>query len=122
MELPITERIRKRKAIGNTFLDKEYSAVSQENNPLLKIQVEKNLADFKEGDPVLLHREGDRFGIKCNIYSFDNDENTITIEVHRRIVPADLKAYHDIPLSLDRDLVDLRPNVYSHFTSTLPFD
>ena len=63
MELPITERIRKRKAIGNTFLDKEYSAVSQENNRLLKIQVEKNLADFKEGDPVLLHSEGDRFGI-----------------------------------------------------------
>ncbi len=122
MELPITERIRKRKAIGNTFLDKEYSAVSQENNRLLKIQVEKNLADFKEGDPVLLHSEGDRFGIKCNIYSFDNEENTITIEVHRRNIPTDLKAYHDIPLSLDRDLVDLRPNVYSHFTSTLPYD
>lgn len=122
MELPITERIRKRKAIGNTFLDKEYSAISQENNRLLKIQVEKNLADFKEGDPVLLHSERDRFGIKCNVYSFDNEENTITIEVHRRNVPADLKAYHDIPLSLDRDLVDLRPNVYSHFTSTLPYD
>ena len=70
MELPITERIRKRKAIGNTFLDKEYREVSQENYRLLKIHVEKNLADFKEGDPVILHNEGEKSGIKCNIHYF----------------------------------------------------
>lgn len=122
MELPITERIRKRKAISNALLDKEYNAISQENYRLLKIHVEKNLADFKEGDPVFLHKEGEKSGIKCNIHSFDNDENTITIEVFPRNMPTDIKAYHDIPLSLDRDLVDLRPNVYSHFTSTLPND
>lgn len=122
MELPIKERVRKRKAIENVYLDKEFGEDSKENYRLLKLHFTKNLADFKEGDPVLLHAEGAKTGIKCNIHSFDNEDNIITIEVFPRNLPGDLSTYYDITLSLDRDLVDLRPNVYSHFTSVLPMD
>ena len=48
MTLPVKERIRKRKAIENVMLDKEYSAISPENHILLKANVKVNISDFKE--------------------------------------------------------------------------
>ena len=50
MKLSIKDRIHKRKAIQNVFLDKEFSGTSDENYKLLKVTVKVNLADFKEGE------------------------------------------------------------------------
>lgn len=57
MKLPVKERIRKRKAIQNVFLDKKFSGLSDEQYKLLKVTVSVNLADFKEGECLILHKK-----------------------------------------------------------------
>lgn len=123
MKLPLKDRIRKRKAIGPVYLDKEYEAWSEEDKKLLKVTFEKNLSDFKEGDSVLLHKEDVVSGIKCNVNRFEGD-NTLIIEVYSGNLPNDsyMCSYYDTPLCLDKDIVDLRQSVYSNFLSELPRD
>lgn len=115
MKQPIKERIRKRKAISAVYLDKEYSEQSEENYRLFKVTFEKNLSDFKEGECLVLHKEEEIVsGIKCTINRFE-DDNTMVIEVYPTNVPSDIESYYDIPLCLDKDLVDLRRHVYDNF-------
>lgn len=122
IKLPIKERIRKRKAIESVYLDKEYSESAEQNYRLLKVTVEKNLSDFKEGDCLILHRyENIVDGIKCAINRFEND-NTIILEVFFSNLPLHIESYYDIPLYLDKDLLDLRETVYDNFIVKLPFD
>lgn len=52
MKLSIKERIRKRKAIKDVYLDKEFGGTSADNYILLKVKVGVNLADFKEGECI----------------------------------------------------------------------
>ena len=119
MALPVKDRIRKRKAIQSVFLDPIYHSVNEENFDLLRIKVGVNLSDFKEGECILLHKEGELTGIKCVLNSFEGDESII-IEVFPTNMPANLDSYYDIPLVLDRDFVDLRQYVIYPFTDTLP--
>ncbi|MBO5827586.1 MAG: hypothetical protein J6R59_03860 [Paludibacteraceae bacterium] len=115
MKQPIKERIRKRKAISAVYLDKEYSEQSEENYRLFKVTFEKNLSDFKEGECLVLHKEEEIVsGIKCTINRFE-DDNTMVIEVFPLNIPIDIESYYDIPLCLDKDLVDLRRHVYDNF-------
>ena len=118
MELPVKERIRKRKAIENVVLDKEYSEFSTENHVLLKAKVKVNLSDFKEGDCLLLHEERKHSGIKCTLYKFEDDE-TLILDVFPPNMPVDKDTYYDKNLILDKDLVDLRAYVYDSFVSEL---
>ena len=118
MKLPINDRIRKRKAIKDVFLDRGYREMSDENFVLLKVSMGVNLADFKEGEGLLLHKEGTSIGIKCALNSFIGDEGII-LEVFPPKMPANLEDYFDVPLILDRDLVDLRDSVYYSFLSSL---
>ena len=119
MKLDIKDRIRKRKAIKDLYLDRDFRGLSQENNNLFKVSVGVNLSDFKEGQYLLLHREGTTSGIKCWINSFEGDE-AIILEVYKDNLPSNLKSYYDVPLILDNDLVDLREFIYEHFISELP--
>lgn len=121
MKLPIKDRIRKRKAISHVYLDDEFSEYSEENYKLLKVTFEKNLSDFKEGECLVLHKENITSGIRCTINRFEHD-NTIIIEVFPPNLPSDLETYYDIPLCLDKDLVDLRQQVYDKFMIQLPSD
>lgn len=114
MKLSVDERIRKRKAIKSVFLDKGYSDTSGDNYKLIKVTIGVNLADFKEGECLILHKEDSLHGIPCRLYEFEND-NSLILEVYPPDMPSDLDSYEDIPLVLDKDKVDLRNNVYSHF-------
>lgn len=121
MKLPVKDRIRKRKAISSVYLDKEYSAYSDEGYKLLKVTFDKNLSDFKEGECLVLHKEEIVSGMKCTLNRFE-DDNTIIIEVFPPNLPFDIDSYYNTPLCLDKDLVDLRQHVYSNFLIKLPFE
>lgn len=122
MSLPVKDRIRKRKAIENVFLDRDYRGRSDESHVLLKITVGVNLSDFKEGEYLLLHKENRMSGIKCSLYAFEG-EDVLIIDVFPPDMPDSidaLEAYYDVPLYLDKDVVDLRESVYYPFLYSLP--
>ena len=119
MKLPVKDRIRKRKAIQSVFLDKEYRSNSDDNYVLLRVTFSVNLSDFKEGECLVLHKEDSTSGIECTLNSFEGDESII-IEVFPPKMPVDLGIYYDIPLILDKDVVDLRNPVYYPFVYSLP--
>lgn len=121
IDLPIKERVRKRKAIDNVYLDKDYSDMSPENERLLKLHIGANLSDFKEGDCLILHQDQVRDGIKCTLYKFEGEE-VIYVSVFPPNMPGVISVYHDKPLVLDKDCVDLRPNVYSRFIASLSYE
>lgn len=120
IKLPIEERIKKRKAIRNVLLDKDYREYTAENNILLKLHIKENLSDFKEGERVLLHKEHLNCGISCEITEFDGD-NIIIVEIYNYNFPSDLDNYYNLPLLLDKDYLDLRINVYDNFIVQLPY-
>lgn len=119
MDLSIEERIHKRKAIKSLYLDREFSG-REENYIHYKLLVSENLSDFKEGERVRLHKEGDYSGIKATINRFEDED--IIIEVYLAEIPSDLETYYDTPLYLDKDLVDLREHVYNPFLIKLSSD
>ena len=114
MMLPLKERIRKRKAIQSLYLVRDYNERSDENFNLLKLKVGVNLADFKEGDYLMLHREDRKSGIKCQLHEFQGDD-AIIIGVYPPDMPNNLDSYYETPLVLDKANVDLREHVYSYF-------
>ena len=118
MKLSLKDRIRKRKAVKDVFLDKEAQGVSPEGETLLKLNVSKNLSDFKEGECLILHKEELSSGIKCTINRFEGD-GVIMVSVFGMNMPSDLSSYYDKPLVLDKDCVDLRQHVYYNFTAEL---
>ena len=119
MSLPVKERVRKRKAISPVFLDTESERNPENGDELRKVHFTSNLSDFKEGDTLLLHKDGVSEGIECTLWRFEG-ENDIVLDIF--FVPAGIEAYYDTPLILDRNCVDLRPNVYDHFLCELPPD
>lgn len=124
MSLPVKERIRRRKAIQGVYLDREYREKSDEGHVLLKVTISVNLADFKEGDCLVLHKEGMQTGIKCSLYSFEGDYSII-LDVFPPDMPGsvdELNKYNDVPLLLDKDLVDLREHVFYKFLAELKTD
>ena len=121
MKLPVKERIRKRRAIQNVYLDHDYEERTDDNYILIKVSVAVNLSDFKEGECLVLHKEDSLYGIKCNLYSFIGD-NEILLEVFSPNMPASLDSFYDVPLLLDRDMVDLREHVFNPFLFHLSGD
>ena len=122
INLPIKDRIRKRKAIDNVYLKRfDFPERNEENKIKLSISFEKNLSDFKEGDAVVLHDGSPAFGIKSTIYSIV-DDNTIVLEVYPPNLPVPYDGYFDKPLQLDKDCVDLRENVFYKFLAELSHD
>ena len=119
MKLSVKERVRKRKAIQNVYLDKEFSETSENGYRLIKVNINVNLSDFKEGECLLLHKENTTLGIICSLYAFEGDD-TIILEVYPPNLPSDIESYYNIPLLLDKDKVDLRNNVYYPFIYNLP--
>ncbi len=118
MRLPLNDRIRRRKAIDSVFLDREFSGMSEDNYRLFRVSFSVNLSDFKEGECLVLHKEGTIAGIKCRLYGFDGDDR-IVLEVYPSEVPSDIESFYDEPLVLDKDKVDLRSNVYRPFVAML---
>ena len=118
MSLPVKDRIRKRRAIQSVYLNRDYRESSDDGYVLIKVSVGVNLADFKEGECLVLHKEGTLSGIQCTLHSFIGDEEII-LEVFPPNMPSAIDSYYDVPLLLDRDKVDLREHVYWHFTSQL---
>jgi len=122
MSLPIKDRIRKRKSIDSVFLKRFESLERNEDNKIkLSISFEKNLADFKEGDAVVLHDGSPAFGIKATIYSIV-DDNNIELEVYPPNLPIPYDGLFDKPLQLDKDCVDLRESVYYKFLAELSYE
>lgn len=119
MSLPVKERVRKRKAISPVFLDSESTRNPENGDELRKVHFSTNLSDFKEGDTLLLHKDGVNEGIGCTLWRFEG-ENDIVLDIFS--VPAGIETYYNKPLILDRNYVDLRPNVYDHFLSELSYD
>lgn len=119
MKLPIKDRIRKRKAIQSVYLDRDYRDKTEENYILLKLKVDVNLSDFKEGECLILHKENTTSGFECDLYSFEGD-NSIIIQVFPQKFPSDIESYYNIPLVLDKALVDIRTHVYYPFLACLP--
>lgn len=118
MGLPVKDRIRKRRAIQSVYLNHDYKESSDDGYVLIKVSVGVNLADFKEGECFVLHKEGTLSGIQCTLYSFIGDDEII-LEVFPPNMPSTIDSYFDVPLLLDRDKVDLREHVYWPFTSQL---
>jgi hypothetical protein len=58
MKLEVKDRIRKRRAIKDLYLDRNYHKISDDDNNLIRVTVSVNLSDFKEVQYLLLHREG----------------------------------------------------------------
>ena len=117
MSLSVKERVRKRKAIFPVFIDREFSHNPDNGNRLRKVHFATNLSDFKEGDSLLLHREGICEGIECTLWRFEG-ENDIIVDIYCE--PVAMDSYYDTPLVLDKNYVDLRPNVYHYFLYELP--
>lgn len=118
MSLPVKDRIRKRRAIQSVYLNRDYRESSDDGYVLIKVSVGVNLADFKEGECLVLHKEGTLSGIQCTLNSFIGDDGII-LEVFPPNMPSTIDSYYDVPLLLDRDKVDLREHVYWPFTSQL---
>lgn len=119
MNLPIKDRIRKCRTIQSVYLDRGYQEILENGHVLIKVSVGVNLADFKEGEYLILHKEDTVSGIQCTLNSFGKDDEII-LEVFPPNMPYCINSYYDVPLLLDRDMVDLREHVYWPFTSTLP--
>ena len=117
MSLSVKERIRKRKAIENVYLDDSYV---QDDDPeeemfIFKITFDINLSDFKEGETLILHDGSPDTGVKCRLHSFI-DDYSLLIEVYPPNLPNLWFNDHlNKPLLLDKDCVDLRNNVYNPF-------
>ena len=114
MKLPINDRIRKRKAIKDVYLDRDFYEYTEDGDRKYKLSYRSNLSDFKEGDYLLLHKEDEHRGIRCVLSSFDK-EGAIYIEISQYDWINDIEPYYDIPLILDKDYVDLRDNVFINF-------
>ena len=121
IKLPIKDRIRKRKAIQSVYLDRDYRESTDERYVLLKLHVGVNLSDFKEGECLILHKENTTSGIECALNSYEGDD-TIYIEVFPPKMPAELESYYDVPLILDKALLDLRENVFYKFLAEIKAD
>ena len=119
MKLEVKDRIRKRRAIKDLYLDRDFQKQSDDGYVLLKVKVGVNLADFKEGECLILHHEGSNLGIECTLNSFEGDD-AIILEVFPPNMPSSLDSYYDKPLLLDKDIVDLRQYVYYPFVWDLP--
>lgn len=118
MALSLAERVRKRKAIRGLHIDKDYEEESPDGEHLYRLTVGINLADFKEGDRLRLHKEDSDNGVACTLYRFEGD-NAILISVSSYNLYCDIRDWHGVALVLDKDNVDLRKNVYSPFTTSL---
>ena len=106
MSLPSKDCIRKRRAIQSVHLNRDYRTTSEDGYNLIKVSVGVNLADFKEGECHVLHKDKTILGSQCTPNSFiGNDE--IILEVYPPNIPMSLDFYYDTPLILDRDLVHL---------------
>ena len=118
MSLPVKDRIRKRRAIQSVYLNRDYRETSDDGYVLIKVSVGVNLADFKEGECLVLHKEDTLSGIQCTLNSFIGDDEII-LEVFPPNMPISIDSYYDVPLLLDRDKVDLREHVFWPFTAQL---
>lgn len=119
MGLSVKERIRKRQTIQAVYLNSDYQEKSSEPNHIsIKVSISENLSDFKEGDPILLHKEDSLSGIKCTLNSFDGDSDII-LDIYGD-KESELSSYYNMPLLLDKDYVDLRETVFNKFIAQLP--
>ena len=118
MSLPVKDRIRKRRTIQSVYLNRDYRETSDDGYVLIKVSVGINLADFKEGECLILHKEDSLSGIQCTLNSFIGDDEII-LEVFPPNMPVNIDSYYDVPLLLDRDKVDLREHVFWPFTAQL---
>ena len=122
MELPVKERIRKRKTIDAVFLhDEQPLERTEESKIILKISFEKNLSDFKEGDAIVLHDGVPSLGIICSLFSIIDDHN-IDLEVYPPNLPNNWESYKNKSLFLDKSYVDLREFVFYNFLEELSND
>ena len=119
MSLPLKERIRKRKAIDNVTIDDKYFCFIDDKYLIMKVHFNHNLSDFKEGDGLFLHENGDALGMECTLYKYEG-ENTAYISVYLYRLMVDLEYVLDKTLVLDKNNVDLRENVFNNFTFSLP--
>ena len=121
MSLSVKERIRKRKAIENVYLDDSYvhNYDPEEDMIIYRITFVNNLSDFKEGETLILHDGSPDSGIKCRLHSYI-DDNSLLIEVFPPNLPDFwFKNNLNKPLLLDKDFVDLRNYVYNPFLVNL---
>ena len=118
MKLSIKDRIRKRKAIESVYLERDIKGITEEGSLLLKLRIGTNLSDFKEGECLNLHKEDEAFGFECTLYSI-NEDDSIFVEVYSKKMPSSLEPYYDVPLILDKGLLDLREFVYYPFLACL---
>ena len=124
MALSLSERVRKRKAIRGLYIDKDYEEESPDREYLYRLTVGINVADFKEGDRLRLHKEDfdkedfDK-GVACTLYRFEGDDAIIISVSSYNLLYCDIRDWHGVALVLDKDNVDLRKNVYNPFTANL---
>lgn len=119
MRLPIGERIRKRKAIDRLRLDPSFEGRSSERDVLWKLRVERNLADFKEGEQLMLHRADEAGGIQCVLYEFTAEDDLVVAIYPSNLYGVDTKTFVDVDLILDKALVDMRQVVCTNFYGAL---
>ena len=119
MRLPIGERIRKRKAIDRLRLDPSFEGRSSERDVLWKLRVERNLADFKEGEQLVLHRADEAGGIQCVLYEFTAEDDLVVAIYPSNLYGVDTKTFVDVDLILDKALVDMRQVVCTNFYGAL---
>ncbi len=121
MDLPLEERIRKRKAVDGLRYVPGSWGITPERMVELRFGCGRNLSDFKEGDQLLLHPDGTLDGMTCTLTACD-DENTLTVEVYARDMRCDEDGLEATEWVLDKANTDLRPFVYNNFCAMLTPD
>ena len=114
MKLSVEDSVRKRMAIQNLSIEFNYAKTSEDGYTYFKLNVTKNLSDFKEGDSLILHKGEYKAGQECTLYDFDEDDNII-ISVYTPSSIINKEMWSGKDLILDKNSVDLRQNVYSNF-------
>ena len=122
MRQPIGDRVRKRKAIEGVRLVEDWSETSPEQEKLFQLMVGRNLSDFKEGDYLILHREGEREGLRCVLYAFTEEDNIIISVSSFNFDRRRVEELYGEDLVLDTVVVDLRSSINARFYMELPDD
>lgn len=118
LQLPIEQRLRKRKAIKEVTLMEESLEYSGGNMITFEVTFLHNISDFKEGDSLILHTGDTQTALPCTLCDFI-DENTLLLEAYNRAVNLVLPLLIGKKLILDRGYVDLMQFVYRFFLDEL---
>ncbi len=120
MKLTVEQRVQQGRAIAGVTIAGQGKVIDNFNVELL-LEAAQNMSDFKVGDKAVLHHPSQNpmsNGVQCEIVKID-DEGGLVVNASRRQLRETNLGEGDSGLALDKQLVDLRRNVYAPFIEQL---